>query len=170
MPCHSNGMPVPGQPIQGVRWRASSLAVHTRSRGNFDRRQPQPFRTRRAVDIPVKPGMIRQDLKTAADQQDMKKKFTQWVTRSQAGKPWGSAAVPSEKPSGTGKDGSPTTAHCTYAAPIANAKGKTIMTSVLRSIRMALRALLSDASGCRTRNALAHPDFAETNVLQSILK
>ena len=75
MPCHANGMPVAGQPDPGRQVARVVLGRPYPVRGNFDRRQPEPFRTRRAVDIPVKPRMIRQNLKTAADQQDYEEKI-----------------------------------------------------------------------------------------------
>ena len=67
---HADGVPVAGQADPGgdvagvVLGRPEAILRH------LDRREAEPLRAGRAVDVPVQPGVIRQDRQAAADQQD----------------------------------------------------------------------------------------------------
>ncbi len=41
----------------------------------------------RAVEVPIQPGMVHENLQAAADEENQEKKLTQCMTRSQPGKP-----------------------------------------------------------------------------------
>ena len=74
MPGHPDGMPVAGQPNP---WRKMTGVVFGRPDavfGHLNRGEPEPFGAWRAMDVPVQPGMVREDLQATADQQDQEQK------------------------------------------------------------------------------------------------
>ena len=70
MPGHADGVPVagqadPGGEVAGVVFRCPDAIPR-----HLDRREPEPLRARRAMDIPVQPRVVHEDLQAAADKQD----------------------------------------------------------------------------------------------------
>ena len=70
MPGHADGVPVagktdPGREIAGIVLGRPHSVV-----GHFNGRESKPLRPRGAVDVPVQPGVVHEDLQTATDQQD----------------------------------------------------------------------------------------------------
>ena len=70
MPRHADGMPVAGQAnprreIAGVFFGRPDAVF-----GHLDRCEPEPLGAGRAMDVPVQPRMIRENLQAAANEQD----------------------------------------------------------------------------------------------------
>ena len=70
MPGHADGVPVAGKTDPGREVTGIILGRPHPVLGHFNRRESKPLRPRRAVDVPVQPGMVHEDLQAAADQQD----------------------------------------------------------------------------------------------------
>ena len=66
----ADGVPVAGQADPGGEIAGVVLGRPDAVRGNLDRRQAEPLRVGGAVDVPVEPGMLHEDLQAAADEQD----------------------------------------------------------------------------------------------------
>ena len=74
VPGHADGVPVAGQAdprrnVTGVVFCRPDTVF-----GHLDRREPEPLGAGRAMDVPVQPGMVREDLQAAADEQDQEQK------------------------------------------------------------------------------------------------
>ena len=67
---HADGVPVAGQTDPGREVAGVVLGGPHPVLGNFNRREPQPLRPRGAMDVPVQPGVVHENLQAAADQQD----------------------------------------------------------------------------------------------------
>ena len=67
---HADGVPVAGQADPGGEVAGIILGGPEAVLRHLDRREPEPLRSGRAVDVPVQPGVIREDLQAAADEQD----------------------------------------------------------------------------------------------------
>ena len=75
MPSHTDRVAITGQSDPGREVAGVFLGRPHSVRRYDDRREAEPFRAGSAVDIPIKPGMIRKDLQTASDEQDQEKKL-----------------------------------------------------------------------------------------------
>ena len=67
---HADGVPVAGQADPGGEVAGIVLGGPEAVLRHLDRREPEPLRSGRAVDVPVQPGVVHEDLQAAADQQD----------------------------------------------------------------------------------------------------
>ena len=70
VPGHADGVPVAGQADPGREVAGVVLGRPDAVRRHFDRREPEPLRAGGAVDVPVQPGVVHEDLQAAADEQD----------------------------------------------------------------------------------------------------
>ena len=68
VPGHADAVPVTGQADPGGERTGVVLGVPDAVRRHLDRREPDPFRVGRAVDVPVQPGVVHQDLQAATDE------------------------------------------------------------------------------------------------------
>ena len=71
---HADGVPVAGQADPGGEVAGIILGRPEAVLRHLDRREPEPLRPGRAVDVPVQPGVVREDLQAAADEQDDEEK------------------------------------------------------------------------------------------------
>src|SRR5579872_7346186 len=119
----------PGSPTIGFKYRASSLAVQIRSSGTFtgvnrihsESGEHPLFQYRRGWSASIERPLRIISIK--------KKKLTQWLRHSQAGKPLGEAAVNLTR-AAAGSRGIPNTRYCSHAMPtVASNKAKR-MTSI----------------------------------------
>ena len=67
---HADGVPVAGQADPGGEVAGIVLGRPDAVLRHLDRREPEPLRAGRAVDVPVQPGVVHEDLQAAADEQD----------------------------------------------------------------------------------------------------
>ena len=70
VPGDADGVPVAGQADPGGEIAGVVLGRPDAVRGHLDRREPEPLRVGGAVDVPVEPGVLHEDLQAAADEQD----------------------------------------------------------------------------------------------------
>ena len=70
VPGHADGVPVAGQADPGREVAVVVVGRPDAVLRHVDRRQPQPLGAGRAVDVPVQPRVVHEDLQAAADEQD----------------------------------------------------------------------------------------------------
>ena len=70
VPGHADRVPVAGQADPGGEVAGVVLCRPDAVLGHLDRREPEPLRAGGAVDVPVQPGVVHEDLQAAADEQD----------------------------------------------------------------------------------------------------
>jgi hypothetical protein len=70
VPCHADGVAATGQTDPRGEMAGVVLGRPGPVRGHHHRRQPQPLRAGGAMDVPVEPGMVHEDLQAAADEQN----------------------------------------------------------------------------------------------------
>ncbi len=74
MPGHSNGVPVAGQSNPRRKVTGVVFCCPETVFGHLDRGQPEPLCAGRAMDVPIQPRMVREDLQAATDEQDQEQK------------------------------------------------------------------------------------------------
>src|SRR5438093_11996505 len=94
VPGHSYGMPVARQPDPRREIAGVILGGPDAVPRHFDWREPQPFRAGCAVNVPVQPRVIREDLQAAADKQDEKEEIDVMVDAQPGGKAKGRRHFP----------------------------------------------------------------------------
>ena len=70
VPGHADRVPVAGQADPGGQVAGVVLCRPDAVLRHLDRREPEPLRAGRAMDVPVQPRMVHEDLQAATDEQD----------------------------------------------------------------------------------------------------
>jgi len=116
VPCQPQGMAAAGQADPGREISGVFLGGIQPVARHLHRRESRPLRAWRAVDVPVQPGVIHQDLQAAANQQDHQHEIRVVRHTQPAAKPCAPAAVSRARGGTAGKAGMPASPHCAYAA------------------------------------------------------
>jgi hypothetical protein len=72
MPCHADRVPVAGQADPREKMAGVIFCRPDAVLRYLHRREPEPLGAGGAVKVPIQPGMVREDLQAAADEQDQK--------------------------------------------------------------------------------------------------
>ena len=111
MPSHAYRVPIarktdPGRQVAGIVLGGPDSVLR-----HFNGREPEPLRTWGAMDVPVQPGMVHEDLQPATDQQDDEQEVDVVGDTQPGRKPLRSAVNRGEPGPRAAAVGSPTVAH-----------------------------------------------------------